>query len=117
MCHTKKQKENIIDIFDWQKVNGLAPVIVQDYLTGKVLMLAYMSKESLQKTLDGGKMIYYSRTRNCLWTKGETSGCFQYIKSIFLDCDNDSLLIKVKQIGNACHTGNKTCFYKQYGAK
>lgn len=113
MRKIEKTKENIVDFIDWQKVSGLVPVIVQDYFTDKVLMLAYMSKESLQKTLREGKMTYYSRSRETFWTKGETSGAFQYIKNVFLDCDNDTLLIKVKQTGNVCHTGNKTCFHKQ----
>ncbi len=92
-------------------VNGLVPVIVQDYKNDEVLMLAYMNAESFEKTIRTGKMTYFSRSRNCLWVKGETSGHFQYLKSLELDCDSDTLLAKVKQIGAACHTGNRSCFY------
>ncbi len=91
---------------------GLIPVIVQNYRTQEVLMLAYMNKESFEMTLKTGKMTYYSRSRECLWVKGETSGHFQYVKSITADCDNDTLLAKVDQIGPACHTGNPTCFFQ-----
>ena len=92
--------------------NGLIPVIVQDYKTHEVLMMAYMNEESYEKTIRTGKMTYFSRSRQQLWTKGETSGHYQYIKSLTLDCDNDTILAKVSQIGAACHTGNKTCFFQ-----
>lgn len=91
----------------------LIPVIVQDYKTDEVLMLAYMNEEAFNKTLSGGKMTYFSRSRNELWTKGETSGHIQYVKELVLDCDHDTILAKVSQIGVACHTGNKTCFFKE----
>ena len=90
---------------------GLIPVVTQDYKTGEVLMVAYMNAESFQKTLETGKMVYFSRSRKELWMKGETSGHFQYVKSMAVDCDKDTLLAKVAQIGAACHTGNSTCFY------
>jgi phosphoribosyl-ATP pyrophosphohydrolase/phosphoribosyl-AMP cyclohydrolase len=92
--------------------DGLIPVIVQDYKTDEVLMLAYMNEESYNATIQTGRMTYYSRSRNELWTKGETSGHFQYVRSIEIDCDNDTLLAKVKQICAACHTGNRSCFYR-----
>ncbi len=92
--------------------DGLIPVVVQNYRTQEVLMLAYMNQESFEATLKTGKMTYYSRSRQCLWVKGETSGHFQYVKSITADCDNDTLLAKVDQIGPACHTGNPTCFFQ-----
>jgi len=92
--------------------DGLIPVIVQDYKTDEVLMLAYMNKVAYDKTISTGKMTYYSRSRQELWIKGLTSGHYQYVKSIEIDCDNDTLLAKVKQIGAACHTGNKSCFYR-----
>jgi len=98
---------------NWKKLNGLIPVITQDFKTGKVLMLGFMNKEALKKTLKEGKVTYFSRTRKKLWTKGETSGHFQLVKQVFLDCDNDTLLIKVDQKGNVCHTGKKTCFYQK----
>lgn len=93
--------------------NGLVPAVVQEDESGMVLMLAYMNKESLELTLKTGTTWFYSRSRDKLWNKGETSGNFQYVKSIDVDCDGDTLLIKVKQIGPACHTGNKTCFYRK----
>lgn len=89
----------------------MVPVIVQDYKTSEVLMLAYMNEEAFDKTISTGKMTYWSRSRNELWTKGLTSGHFQYVKSLTLDCDNDTILAKVSQIGAACHTGNRTCFF------
>lgn len=101
--------------FDDFKLNsdGMIPVITQDYRTGEVLMLAYMTKESFEKTIATGKMTYFSRSRQELWTKGDTSGHYQYVKSLTLDCDNDTILAKVAQIGAACHTGNHTCFFKE----
>jgi phosphoribosyl-ATP pyrophosphohydrolase len=90
---------------------GLVPCIVQDYKTDKVLMLAYMNEESYNKTIETGLMTYYTRSRQRLWTKGEESGHFQYVKSLTIDCDKDTILAKVHQIGVACHTGNETCFF------
>ena len=90
----------------------LIPVVVQHYKTQEVLMLAYMNEEAFYKTIKTGKMTYYSRSRQQLWTKGETSGHFQYVKSLTIDCDYDTLLAKVDQIGAACHTGNPTCFFQ-----
>ena len=91
---------------------GLIPVVVQHYKTQEVLMLAYMNEEAFYKTIKTGMMTYYSRSRQQLWTKGETSGHFQYVKSLTIDCDYDTLLAKVDQIGAACHTGNPTCFFQ-----
>ncbi len=93
--------------------NGLIPVIVQDYRSNEVLMLAYMNEEAYNKTIVGGRMTYYSRSRQELWLKGETSGHFQYIKELTLDCDNDTILAKVLQIGPACHTGKQSCFHQE----
>lgn len=105
--------------WDELKVNsdGLVPVIVQDYKTSEVLMMAYMNKEAYETTLKTGKMNYYSRSRKSQWEKGETSGHFQYVKSLYADCDNDTLLAKVSQIGVACHTGSETCFFKEVASK
>lgn len=105
--------ESIMD-FSQFKLNeqGLLLVIVQHYKTKDVLMLAYMNEEAFDKTIKTGKMTYYSRSRNALWVKGETSGHFQYVKSLTIDCDKDTLLAKVDQIGAACHTGNPTCFFQ-----
>lgn len=92
--------------------DGLIPVVVQDYKTDEVLMVAYMNEEAFQTTLKCGKMTYWSRSRQELWTKGLTSGHVQYVKSLTLDCDNDTILAKVAQVGAACHTGNRTCFFQ-----
>ena len=97
--------------------DGLIPVIVQDYKTDEVLMLAYMNREAFDNTLKTGLMTYYSRSRKEQWVKGETSGHYQYVKSLDIDCDNDTLLAKVKQIGAACHTGNYSCFYRNLATK
>ena len=96
---------------------GLIPVIVQHYKTQEILMLAYMNEESFYETIKTGKMTYFSRSRQKLWVKGETSGHFQYVKSLKIDCDNDTLLATVKQIGAACHTGNRSCFYTTLAEK
>ena len=91
---------------------GLLPVVVQNYKTSEVLMVAYMNKEAFEHTVKSGRMTYYSRSRNELWVKGETSGHYQFVKSLTIDCDKDTLLAKVEQIGPACHTGNPTCFFQ-----
>lgn len=92
--------------------DGLIPVIVQNYKTGEVLMMAYMNQEAFDTTIRTGKMTYFSRSRNTLWVKGETSGHYQFVKSLTIDCDKDTILAKVDQIGVACHTGNPTCFFQ-----
>ncbi len=92
---------------------GLIPVVVQEYKTGQVLMVAYMNEESFNETIRTGKMTYYSRSRQSLWLKGETSGHFQFVKSLKVDCDKDTILAKVKQIGVACHTGSYSCFFNE----
>ena len=106
--------ESILE-FSELKLNpsGLIPVIVQDYKTNEVLMLAYMNKEAFNHTVKSGRMTYYSRSRKELWIKGETSGHYQYLKSLTVDCDKDTLLAKVEQIGAACHTGSRSCFFQQ----
>lgn len=103
---------------DFKKNNdGLIPVIVQDYKNDEVLMLAYMDEEAYNKTLETGKMTYYSRSRKGLWCKGDTSGHYQYVKKMYIDCDNDTILAKVEQIGAACHTGNRSCFFTELACK
>jgi phosphoribosyl-AMP cyclohydrolase len=98
---------------DFAKMNGLIPAIVQEYKTGDVLMMAYMNKEAWEATLNTGKATYWSRSRQELWVKGLTSGHIQLVKSVFMDCDNDTILLKVDQVGGiACHTGKRSCFYK-----
>jgi len=99
---------------DFSKTNGLIPAIAQDAQTGEVLMLAWMNREAWEATLREGYAVYWSRSRNRLWKKGESSGNVQIIKEIFLDCDEDTVLIKVKQIGEAaCHTGRRSCFFNK----
>lgn len=99
---------------DFTKTGGLVPVIVQDYQTGEILMLAYMNLDAFNATLATGKATYYSRSRQTLWVKGETSGNVQLVKEIRIDCDDDTVLIKVEQLGGAaCHTGHRSCFYKK----
>lgn len=110
--------EALIDFSDFKLLdNGLIPVVVQDYRTNEVLMVAYMNEESFNKTIETGKMTYYSRSRQELWLKGDTSGHFQHVKSLMLDCDNDTILAKVRQIGAACHTGSYSCFFKELAKK
>ncbi len=100
---------------DFEKGKGLLPVIVQDYSTGKVLMLAYMNQEAWEKTLKTRKAHYWSRSRQKLWLKGETSGHIQEVVEILVDCDMDTILLKVVQKGGAaCHTGYESCFYRRY---
>lgn len=91
--------------------DGMLTVVVQDVVTDEVLMVAYMNQEAYEKTLETGTMTYWSRSRNELWVKGMTSGHFQYVKELRIDCDRDTLLAKVEQTGAACHTGNHSCFY------
>lgn len=95
---------------DFSKSNGLVPAIIQDYMTSKVLMLGYMNEEAFLKTQETGQVTFFSRTKNRLWTKGEESGNFLNVKSISVDCDNDTLLIKVNPVGPVCHTGADTCW-------
>jgi phosphoribosyl-AMP cyclohydrolase len=99
---------------DFNKGNGLIPAIAQDYETKEVLMLAYMNMEAWEKTLSTGKATYWSRSRNELWVKGETSGNVQIVREILIDCDEDVVLLKVEQKGGAaCHTGYRSCFYRR----
>jgi phosphoribosyl-AMP cyclohydrolase len=103
--------EDLIQKLDFKKGNGLIPVVVQDFESKKLLMLAYANKEAVEKTLSTGYAHYWSRSRNKLWMKGETSGHTQKIKKILVDCDYDTLLYVVDQKGPACHTGKDTCFH------
>ena len=99
---------------DFNKTGGLVPAIVQDFQTGEILMLAYMNPEAFNATLSTGIATYYSRSRQSLWVKGETSGNMQLIKEIRIDCDDDTVLLKVEQLGGAaCHTGHRSCFFKK----
>lgn len=105
--------EEFIEKIEFDK-KGLVPAILQDINTGQVLMLAYMNRESINKTAETGKATFYSRSREELWLKGETSGNYQEVKEISLDCDGDTILVKVEPEGPACHTGNKSCFYREF---
>jgi phosphoribosyl-AMP cyclohydrolase len=106
------RRKKMIEL-DFDKGNGLLPTITQDHKSGKVLMLAYSSQQSFEKTLETQEAHYWSRSRQELWHKGGTSGNVQKIKNIFVDCDNDTILFVVEQIGGAaCHTGHETCFHK-----
>ncbi|WP_293788865.1 bifunctional phosphoribosyl-AMP cyclohydrolase/phosphoribosyl-ATP diphosphatase HisIE [uncultured Pedobacter sp.] len=99
-----------INSLDWDKTAGLLPVIIQDYKTLEVLMLGYMNADALEKTQTEGKVTFFSRSKNRLWTKGETSNSFLYVKELFVDCDNDTILIKTDPVGPTCHTGSRSCF-------
>jgi phosphoribosyl-AMP cyclohydrolase len=100
---------------DFGKMGGLLPAIVQDAATGEVLMLAFMNREAWERTLATGEAHYFSRTRNKIWHKGDTSGNVQRVQEIYLDCDQDTVLLKVEQVGGAaCHTGHRSCFYRRH---
>lgn len=115
------KKEELQDIKSLKQLkfgkDGLIPTIIQDAQTAEVLMLAYMNEQSLKKTLKAKKTCFWSRSRKKFWVKGETSGHFQFVKGISYDCDKDTLLIKVRQIGAACHTGKRSCFYRKLKLK
>ncbi len=99
---------------DFEKMNGLIPAVIQDYKTHDVLMVGFMNKEAWKKTIKTNKVTFWSRTRNELWTKGETSGNYLFVKKIYFDCDGDTILVKAEPKGPTCHTGNKTCFFKEF---
>jgi phosphoribosyl-ATP pyrophosphohydrolase/phosphoribosyl-AMP cyclohydrolase len=111
MGEGKNNKLNISDLKFNEK--GLIPAIVQDKKTGDVLMIAYMNEESIKITLDEGRTCFYSRSRQKIWRKGETSGHVQKVRNIYYDCDKDALLVVVEQEGVACHTGSWSCFYRK----
>ncbi|MEJ2098600.1 MAG: phosphoribosyl-AMP cyclohydrolase [Desulfobacterales bacterium] len=99
---------------NFDKIGGLIPAVVQDYKTGEVLMLAFMNQKAWETTLNTGKATYWSRSRQELWVKGQTSGYLQIVREIRIDCDEDAVLLKVEQIGGAtCHTGHRSCFHKK----
>ncbi|WP_054033856.1 phosphoribosyl-AMP cyclohydrolase [Desulfatitalea tepidiphila] len=101
-------------VLDFKKMDGLVPAVVQDHQTGEVLMVAFMNPEAWETTLSTGKATFYSRTRQTLWTKGLTSGNVQLVKEIRIDCDDDTVVLKVEQVGGAaCHTGHRSCFFKR----
>jgi phosphoribosyl-AMP cyclohydrolase len=105
---------NPIDEIDFEKGGGLVTAIAQDDATGDILMVAYMNEESFRKTLELGEVVYFSRSRQQLWHKGESSGNIQRVKSISIDCDGDAVLLRIDQRGNAaCHTGKRSCFFRR----
>ena len=99
---------------DFQKTGDVVPVVTQDYASGRVLMVAYMNAESVRKTVETGLTWFWSRSRQKFWQKGETSGHIQRVKEILYDCDQDTLLVKVEQTGPACHTGERSCFFRSF---
>ena len=99
---------------DFKKMDGLIPAIVQNQSNGEICMLGFMNEEAWNKTLETKKVTFWSRTRNKLWTKGETTEHYLLVKEIFIDCDNDTILIKAEQEGPTCHTGNTSCFFTKY---
>jgi len=104
-----------MDELDFDKGGGLLPAIVQDWKSGEVLMLAYINREAWEATISSGRAHYWSRSRNKLWLKGESSGHVQEIREILVDCDRDTVVFKVEQIGGAaCHTGHRSCFYRRF---
>ena len=112
---SSKEIEKFIKILDFSKIQGnLLPVIVQDYQNNKILMMAFANEEAVRRSLETGYAHYYSRSRNVLWKKGETSGHVQEIQNVITDCDYDSILFKINQIGAACHKGFDTCFYNEF---
>ena len=116
MMFEKYEKQNVslsISDLDFEKFSGMLPVIAQEQASGKVLMLAYANLEAVRKTQETGYAHYWSRSRNTLWKKGESSGHVQQITEILVDCDEDTLLYKVSQTGPACHTGEKSCFFRK----
>ncbi len=118
MSMKPEEKEDIKSLSELKfDEKGLIPAIIQDASTKEVLMIAYMNPESLAKTLELKKTCFWSRSRQQYWVKGETSGHFQFVKSIAYDCDKDALLIKVRQVGAACHTNKKSCFYRKLKVK
>lgn len=101
-------------MIDFAKSGGLVPAVVQDWKTGEVLMVGYMNAESWAKTQETGKICFWSRSRQKLWVKGETSGHVQIVKEVWVDCDHDAILLKIEQVGGAaCHTGYRSCFYRR----
>lgn len=102
---------------DFKRAGGLLPAVAQDAVSGQVLMLAYMNAESFAETLATGRAVYFSRSRGCLWRKGDESGNVQRVVAVLVDCDGDSILLKVDQSGPACHAGYRSCFYRQVTAE
>jgi len=112
---SKEEIDKFIEILDFSKIEGdLIPVITQDFQTNEILMLAFANEEAVRRSLETGYAHYYSRSRGELWKKGEISGHVQEIQQVITDCDTDTLLFKVKQIGAACHKGFDTCFYNEF---
>ncbi|EKO3656139.1 bifunctional phosphoribosyl-AMP cyclohydrolase/phosphoribosyl-ATP diphosphatase HisIE [Vibrio metschnikovii] len=110
MSQTKQTERPLVERIDWQKVDGLIPAIVQDFDSSQVLMMGYMNPEALEVTLTTKQVTFYSRSKQRLWTKGETSGHVLHLRNLALDCDQDTLLVKVNPIGPTCHTGTTTCW-------
>lgn len=112
-----KEAEEIAERLDFEKGSGLVTAVVQDSMSREVLMVAFMDREAFLKTVTTSRMWYYSRSRKKLWMKGESSGNTQRVENFCIDCDGDAVLFRVKQRGNACHSGNRTCFFREYGER
>ena len=106
-----------MDVLNFDKAGGLVSAIAQDHQTGEVLMIAWMNREAFEETARTGRAVYFSRSRNKLWRKGEESGHVQVVKEIYIDCDADTILLKVEQTGAACHEGYKSCFFREVTAE
>jgi phosphoribosyl-AMP cyclohydrolase len=104
--------DQILDSIVFDK-DGLVPAVAQDAVNGQVLTLAFMNRATLRETIEGGRVVYWSRSRNARWRKGDTSGHIQELVELFIDCDGDALLLKVRQTGPACHTGKRSCFFRR----
>lgn len=105
---------NLLDLLDFDKAGGLVTALAQDAESGEILMLAHMNSDAFQRSVETGEVVYWSRSRNKLWHKGEESGNVQRIREIFIDCDGDAVLFKVDQVGGAaCHTGRRSCFFRR----
>jgi len=103
-----------VDLLDFDKAGGLVTALAQDAESGEILMLAHMNRQAFERSLETGEVVYWSRSRNKLWHKGEESGNVQRIREVFIDCDGDAVLFKVDQVGDAaCHTGRRSCFYRR----
>jgi len=114
ISETKPENGDPVSIIDFEKGDGLVTAIAQDDTSGEILMVAYMNEESLRRTLELGEVVYWSRSRQKIWHKGEESGNVQKLKGIFVDCDGDALLLRVEQVGGAaCHTGKRNCFFRR----
>ena len=111
----RRKGQEVHDVMDFSKLDGLIPAVVQDHMSGEVLMVGFMNQEAWDVTRQTGYVTFFSRTRNTLWTKGETSGNRLAVRDVLIDCDDDTVLVKAERLGdgNVCHTGERTCFFRR----